>query len=86
MIYTFVSTFFLCDFRFDPVFNGNKSPVVLCLSLGRDALLTTSVNCVTSFFSGFVIFSVLGYMADKHKVSIEDVATEGECRRSRRKL
>uniref|UniRef100_A0A674N9T8 Transporter n=1 Tax=Takifugu rubripes TaxID=31033 RepID=A0A674N9T8_TAKRU len=43
----------------------------------RDALLTTSVNCVTSFFSGFVIFSVLGYMADKHKVSIEDVATEG---------
>lgn len=49
------------------------------MSLGRDALLTTSVNCVTSFFSGFVIFSVLGYMADKHKVSIEDVATEGEC-------
>uniref|UniRef100_H3DQR3 Uncharacterized protein n=1 Tax=Tetraodon nigroviridis TaxID=99883 RepID=H3DQR3_TETNG len=43
----------------------------------RDALLTTSVNCVTSFFSGFVIFSVLGYMANKHQVSIEDVATEG---------
>uniref|UniRef100_A0A8C5F0U1 Transporter n=1 Tax=Gouania willdenowi TaxID=441366 RepID=A0A8C5F0U1_GOUWI len=43
----------------------------------RDALLTTTVNCVTSFFSGFAIFSVLGYMAHKHKVKIEDVATEG---------
>lgn len=37
------------------------------------------MNCVTSFFSGFAIFSVLGYMAYKHKVKIEDVATEGEC-------
>ncbi|XP_020797065.2 LOW QUALITY PROTEIN: sodium-dependent noradrenaline transporter [Boleophthalmus pectinirostris] len=44
----------------------------------RDALLTHStVNCVTSFFSGFAIFSVLGYMAHKHGVNIEDVATEG---------
>ncbi|KAJ8252539.1 hypothetical protein COCON_G00218510 [Conger conger] len=43
----------------------------------RDALLTTTVNCVTSFFSGFAIFSVLGYMAFKHGVNIEDVATEG---------
>lgn len=45
----------------------------------RDALLTSTVNCVTSFFSGFAIFSVLGYMAYKHGVSIEDVATEGKC-------
>uniref|UniRef100_A0A6Q2XPP0 Transporter n=1 Tax=Esox lucius TaxID=8010 RepID=A0A6Q2XPP0_ESOLU len=43
----------------------------------RDALLTSTVNCVTSFFSGFAIFSVLGYMANKHNVRIEDVATEG---------
>uniref|UniRef100_A0A8C6TI36 Transporter n=1 Tax=Neogobius melanostomus TaxID=47308 RepID=A0A8C6TI36_9GOBI len=43
----------------------------------RDALLTSTVNCVTSFFSGFAIFSVLGYMAFKHGVRIEDVATEG---------
>uniref|UniRef100_A0A8C4DKH3 Transporter n=1 Tax=Dicentrarchus labrax TaxID=13489 RepID=A0A8C4DKH3_DICLA len=43
----------------------------------RDALLTSTVNCVTSFFSGFAIFSVLGYMAYKHGVDIEDVATEG---------
>uniref|UniRef100_A0A669BAN0 Transporter n=1 Tax=Oreochromis niloticus TaxID=8128 RepID=A0A669BAN0_ORENI len=43
----------------------------------RDALLTSTVNCVTSFFSGFAIFSVLGYMAKKHGVEVKDVATEG---------
>ncbi|KAG5270066.1 hypothetical protein AALO_G00188280 [Alosa alosa] len=43
----------------------------------RDALLTSTVNCVTSFFSGFAIFSVLGYMAQKHGVDIKEVATDG---------
>lgn len=43
----------------------------------RDALITSSVNCCTSFFSGFVIFMILGYMADLADVDISDVATEG---------
>ncbi|XP_072279056.1 sodium-dependent noradrenaline transporter [Pyxicephalus adspersus] len=43
----------------------------------RDALLTSTINCVTSFISGFAIFSILGYMAQKNNVKIEDVATEG---------
>ncbi|CAN0073158.1 sodium-dependent noradrenaline transporter-like isoform X1 [Lampetra fluviatilis] len=43
----------------------------------KDALITSSINCVTSFFSGFVIFSLLGYMAKKHDVPIDDVATDG---------
>nr|XP_056718357.1 sodium-dependent noradrenaline transporter [Euleptes europaea] len=43
----------------------------------RDALLTSTVNCCTSFISGFAIFSILGYMAHKSKVKIQDVATEG---------
>ena len=47
------------------------------LSLFRDALITSSVNCCTSFFSGFVIFMILGYMADLADVDIADVATEG---------
>ncbi|KAI8504364.1 Sodium-dependent noradrenaline transporter [Branchiostoma belcheri] len=43
----------------------------------RDALVTSSVNCMTSFFSGFAIFSVLGYMSQKRGVPIDKVATEG---------
>lgn len=43
----------------------------------RDALLTSFINSATSFVSGFVIFSVLGYMAHTSGQKIEDVATEG---------
>lgn len=43
----------------------------------RDALITSAVNSATSFLSGFVIFSVLGYMAQKGNVEVKDVATEG---------
>jgi SNF family Na+-dependent transporter len=47
------------------------------ISLFRDALLTSFINSATSFVSGFVIFSVLGYMAHTSGQKIEDVATEG---------
>lgn len=43
----------------------------------RDALLTSLINSATSFVAGFVIFSVLGYMARASGKSIQDVATEG---------
>ncbi|XP_046611830.1 sodium-dependent dopamine transporter [Neodiprion virginianus] len=43
----------------------------------KDALLTSVINSVTSFVAGFVIFSVLGYMAHASGRSIQDVATEG---------
>ncbi|XP_053201080.1 sodium-dependent dopamine transporter-like [Panonychus citri] len=43
----------------------------------RDALLTSAVNSATSFLSGFVIFSILGYMANKSNQSIQDVVSEG---------
>lgn len=40
--------------------------------------MTTAVNCFTSFFSGFVIFTYLGFMSHKQGVHISTVATEGE--------
>lgn len=43
----------------------------------RDALLTSLINSATSFIAGFVIFSVLGYMAHASGRDVQDVATEG---------
>ncbi|KAK3084699.1 hypothetical protein FSP39_017685 [Pinctada imbricata] len=43
----------------------------------RDALVTSMINCLTSFFSGFVIFMLLGYMSETTNVPIEKVAAEG---------
>ncbi|TKS78723.1 Sodium-dependent serotonin transporter [Collichthys lucidus] len=42
----------------------------------RDAIVTSLVNCLTSFVSGFVIFTVLGYMAEMRNVKVEDVAKD----------
>ncbi|XP_061436739.1 sodium-dependent serotonin transporter-like [Lethenteron reissneri] len=43
-------------------------------NLYRDAIVTSSINCATSFISGFVIFTVLGYMAERRGEKVEDVA------------
>ncbi|KAK5648640.1 hypothetical protein RI129_003532 [Pyrocoelia pectoralis] len=43
----------------------------------RDCLVTSIVNSFTSFFSGFVIFTYLGYMSYKQGVDIDEVATDG---------
>ncbi|KAK9873732.1 hypothetical protein WA026_002088 [Henosepilachna vigintioctopunctata] len=43
----------------------------------RDCLITTAVNSFTSFFSGFVIFTYLGFMSYKQGVDISQVAAEG---------
>ncbi|RWS14607.1 high-affinity octopamine transporter protein 1-like protein, partial [Dinothrombium tinctorium] len=42
-----------------------------------DALITVAVNSLTSFYSGFVIFTYLGYMANNMCKKISEVAQEG---------
>ncbi|XP_040497025.1 sodium-dependent serotonin transporter isoform X3 [Ursus maritimus] len=42
----------------------------------QDALVTSAVNCMTSFVSGFVIFTVLGYMAEMRNEDVSEVAKD----------
>nr|VZI34881.1 unnamed protein product [Spirometra erinaceieuropaei] len=42
-----------------------------------DAMLTSFINCATSFLSGFVVFSVLGHMCYRMKKEMSTVANEG---------
>ncbi|XP_051882556.1 sodium-dependent proline transporter [Pristis pectinata] len=43
----------------------------------RDTLIIVTGNCITSFFAGFAIFSILGHMAWKKGVEVSDVADSG---------
>ena len=51
-----------------------KTVLLLC----RDSIIFAVFNSGTSFYGGFLIFSVLGFMAKKQGVDIEDVAKSGE--------
>ncbi|CAC5404892.1 SLC6A4 [Mytilus coruscus] len=42
-----------------------------------DAVATATINCFTSVLAGFVVFSVLGYMAHTTQKDIDKVAMEG---------
>jgi len=44
----------------------------------RDAVIVGLGNCLTSFFAGFVIFGIIGYMAHELGVKVEDVAAQGK--------
>ena len=44
----------------------------------RDAVMVAIGNCCTSFFAGFVIFGIIGFMAHELGVKVEDVAAQGK--------
>ena len=44
----------------------------------NDAILVALINCGTSVFAGFAIFSLLGHMAYVTRKEVEDVATSGK--------
>jgi hypothetical protein len=46
----------------------------------RDAILITVINCLTSFYGGIAIFSVMGYLATATGVPVEKVISSGKNR------
>ncbi|XP_073425702.1 sodium- and chloride-dependent creatine transporter 1-like isoform X2 [Dendrobates tinctorius] len=53
---------------------NKRSPVI---EFWEDAYILAAINSTTSFFAGFVVFSVLGFMASEQGVDISKVAESG---------
>ena len=50
----------------------------VCVYLSfSDAVLVATLNCLTSVFAGFVIFSIVGFMANAQGKEVADVIDSG---------
>ena len=49
-----------------------------CMCYYRDALIVALINCGTSIYGGFAIFSILGFMAQEKGVPVSEVAQGGK--------
>ncbi|CAL1543512.1 unnamed protein product [Lymnaea stagnalis] len=44
----------------------------------RDSIVVPVINCLTSFYAGFAIFSILGFMSQNTGVAVQNVTTDGQ--------
>lgn len=51
--------------------------VILLIIVSRSSIIIPLVNSGTSIWAGFVVFSVLGFAADRSGVPVGEVATAG---------
>ncbi|VDK29152.1 unnamed protein product, partial [Gongylonema pulchrum] len=59
-------------------FENNSVTEKLLHNFKFDAVLTSIINCATSFFAGFVIFSTLGYMSTLTNVPVSEVVGDND--------
>ena len=45
--------------------------------MSRDSLIIPCINCATSLLAGFVVFSVVGFMATEAGLRVDEVVTSG---------
>lgn len=50
---------------------------IIALNVDRDAIVVATGDMLTSVFGGFVIFAIIGFMANELGVPVDEVATHG---------